>query len=177
MKYLISAVVLMLLVVSFSACKKEGNTEESKKMIDSLKDTIRKEMQAQDTLLNLKARTYVSEGYAKRAEGEEWMAVKMDSITSDTINVVIFSGPKNQKICNFNTRAFELEKGIFKSINTSPIVLFTIDDEDLVISSIDKGSEEILKNFCSGNANIAGKYLLLHEPIDTVQIDSLQIQK
>ena len=128
-----------------------------------------------DTTYQVNQRTFVSEDYAKRNEGYDWIAVDIDSIGVDTITVKVFSRSDIKKpTCNFYAKAFELEKGIYRSINTDPIVMITLDGEDLHLGSVSEEENQKLMFYCSGGGNLVGDYQLLKETIDSSQLDSIK---
>ena len=168
--------ILLGLAFAATSCvdKPNDNIQSSEKragMFDSAKYAGSQVIE--DSTFQVKNRVFVTSDYLKRNEGLPWMAVQLDSIAKDTIAIKLISGQQKEN-CNYFTHAFELEKGIYRSVNTDPIVLFTLDGETLHIGTPSEKDDKKLSFYCSDNSSFIGDYTLLHEPLDTISTDSIK---
>lgn len=162
-------------LTAFSCLDKPNDTVKSSEhkagMFDSAK--YAGSNMVEDSTFQVKNRVFVTPDYGKRNEGLPWMAVQLDSIARDTIAVKLISGNRKEN-CNYFSHAFELEKGIYRSVNTDPVVMFTIDGETLHIGASSEEEEEKLSFYCADKSNFIGDYTLLKEPLDTLKTDSIK---
>lgn len=163
---------LMILLTACSLPESKTVSVETNDQDSIVKESVFGET---DTTFQVNSRTFVDSGYEKRADGNDWIAVKIDSIAPDTITVKVFSRADIKKpTCNFYSKAFELEKGIYKSVNTDPVVMFTLEEDVLHVGGISEEENQKLMFYCSGGGNLVGDYQLLTAPIDTIRTDTIQ---
>nr|WP_317199451.1 hypothetical protein [uncultured Psychrobacter sp.] len=115
--------------------------------------------------------SYVSEGYNKRAQGYDRVAIKIshNSDVKDSIKIKVHSRNDIKKpTCQFNGTATLLGQDqahgiIFKTHINDNSVFFQFKDDTLAIDSQDKYA---LSRFCSGGGSMAGEYQKLARDLD-----------
>ncbi|MDO5654869.1 MAG: hypothetical protein Q4G27_01875 [Flavobacteriaceae bacterium] len=166
----------ILILWTLISCVKTADERSFEKNVNSNNSEIlQKDLEKEvDTTFIIKKRTFVDAGYSKRHEGSDWIAIDVDSIAPDTVSFKVFARNDIKKAtCNFYSKAYELEKGIYKSIHTDPVVLLTLDGEKLHIGTASKEDDQKLMFYCSGGGNFIGDYDLLKEPMDTIKLDTI----
>lgn len=100
---------------------------------------------------------YADEGYEKRAEGNDWVAVSIEKQEDGNFLVVVSARDDIKKpTCSFTGVAtFDAEKGILVAMDQeTEIDLSLKDDKTLEISS----PNDALSYYCSGGATLKGEY-------------------
>ncbi|WP_367105850.1 hypothetical protein [uncultured Psychrobacter sp.] len=106
---------------------------------------------------------YVSEGYAKRSQGYDWVAVmvRADDNNKDGINISVRARSDVKKpTCTFDGSATLMGQDkahgvVFQTTANDSKVFLQFKDEQLTIDSEDKYA---LNRFCSGGGSIVGAY-------------------
>nr|WP_306448631.1 hypothetical protein [Odoribacter splanchnicus] len=110
---------------------------------------------------------YVTDGYARRAEGYDWSVVSVTRQTDSTVNVSVRSRADIKKeSCSFHATAFFRRDTLVAKYEDADI-FFVISADTLEISSDTPG---LLYFFCSGGGTLAGEYIRLHERLDVSQL-------
>ncbi|WP_215225636.1 hypothetical protein [Echinicola shivajiensis] len=116
---------------------------------------------------------YVDDGYSKRGDGHDWVAVQITPLDKFYMRVSIRSrSDKKKPSCTYDTNALIVDENTLKTYENGKTVLFRIQDDSLVISTENKEDEGALYFFCSGGASIAGTYSKLDDELDKSQMDS-----
>ena len=104
---------------------------------------------------------YASEGYAKRAQGYDWVGVMVRPSGSQEIDLTVRSRNDIKKpTCSFNGKATLMGQDdahgvIFQSKINDSTAFFQFKDDKLTIDSEDKYA---LNYFCSGGGSLVGTY-------------------
>ena len=104
---------------------------------------------------------YASEGYAKRAQGYDWVGVMVRPSGSQEIDLTVRSRSDIKKpTCSFNGKATLMGQDdahgvIFQSKINDSTAFFQFKDDKLTIDSEDKYA---LNYFCSGGGSLVGNY-------------------
>ncbi|MGG8495591.1 MliC family protein [Tenacibaculum sp. TC6] len=122
---------------------------------------------------------YVSEGYTKRSEGYDWVAVSVKQGNNNSIQISIRSrADKKKPTCTFDTKAYPTDNNnIFESFQDGKKILYTFSNDSITITTKNQEDEKTLYFFCSGGATLAGTYTKIQEPLDTQQIDLTSFSK
>lgn len=115
---------------------------------------------------------YASEGYAKRAQGDDWVGVMVradDEDNSDQINIKVRARSDIKKpTCQYDGKATLMGQDdahgiIFQSDINDSMAFFQFKGDTLTIDSQDKYA---LNYFCSGGGSIVGEYQKLAEKLE-----------
>lgn len=114
---------------------------------------------------------YVTDGYARRAEGYDWSVVSIVALTDSTADIAIHSRADIKKeSCSFEGPAvLSLGGDTLVSEYDDAHIWFVLSSDTLTISS---DTPNLLYFFCSGGGTLAGKYVRLHEKLDSVQLSA-----
>ena len=104
---------------------------------------------------------YASEGYAKRAEGYDWVGVMVQADGNEQVDIKVRARSDVKKpTCQFDGKAMLIGQDdahgvIFQSKVNDSTAFFQFKDDKLTIDSQDKYA---LNAFCSGGGTIVGEY-------------------
>lgn len=114
---------------------------------------------------------YVSEGYLKREEGYDWVAVTIKAIGTREAYISIRSRADRKKpTCTFDGIGNIENNGLIKVDFDGKNILFLSKNNDLRITTENEDQEDFLMYFCSGGGNLAGTYKKLEDPLDEKQL-------
>lgn len=166
MKNNFNRVSLMLLVLfSAIACKNETKKTEKVKTLETT--------EALNVLGN-----YVSEDYAKRSEGYDWVSVAITEADNNQLNISVRSrADKKRPTCLFDTKAFKKNENSYESTYDGKIIKFEFSEENITISTENSDDSNMLYFFCNGGASLAGTYKKINEELDQQQIDLTKFMK
>lgn len=115
---------------------------------------------------------YVSDGYDKRSEGYDWVAVMVSPATDSTVSVTVRSRTDIKKpTCTFDAEAVYLNDSTFEATVEGKKIDFTFSPKSVVISAPTKDDENALFYFCSGGGTLAGSYTRIEGEPDQNTID------
>lgn len=121
---------------------------------------------------------YVTDSYAKRAKGYDWVAVNITNEQGSKYRISARSkGNMKRPTCTFDCYAFDEGGNVLKSFEQGKTILFTINGKKLTISTEKTEDSGILSFCCSGGGSLAGSYNKLTSPIDTKQMDKTVFTK
>lgn len=112
---------------------------------------------------------YASEGYAKRAQGDDWVAVTVSPDATSAINIKVRARSDIKKpTCHFDGQATLMGQDnahgvIFQTTVSDSMAFFQFKEGQLTIDSQDK---YVLNKFCSGGGSIVGEYQKLAEKLE-----------
>lgn len=112
---------------------------------------------------------YASKGYAKRAQGYDWVGVMVRPSGSQEIDLTVRSRSDIKKpTCSFNGKATLMGQDdahgvIFQSNINDSTAFFQFKDDKLTIDSKDKYA---LNYFCSGGGSLVGNYEKLESDLE-----------
>jgi hypothetical protein len=114
---------------------------------------------------------YVSEGYLKREEGYDWVAVTITAIGTREAYIRIRSRADRKKpTCTYDGIGTIENNGVMKVDFDGKNILFIGDNNVLRITTENEDQEDFLMYFCSGGGNLAGTYKKLEDPLDEKQL-------
>lgn len=103
---------------------------------------------------------YVSEGYAQRAEGADWVSVAVTAGEGQQLKVEVRSRSDIKKpTCTFDALADRKDDSTYVAVHEGKNILFTFTEADLNISTENPADSDLLHFFCSGGATLAGQYI------------------
>lgn len=111
---------------------------------------------------------YASEGYAKRTQGNDWVAVTVSPDGASAINIKVRARSDIKKpTCQYDGKATLMGQDdahgiIFQSDINDSMAFFQFKGDTLTIDSQDKYA---LNYFCSGGGSIVGEYQKLAEKL------------
>jgi hypothetical protein len=122
---------------------------------------------------------YVTDGYSKKAEGYDWVAVTITKLSDSTAHVSIRSrADKKKPTCTFDMDVTQIDSVTLNGRNEGYAILFKLDKNVLTISSDQaNASNNNLQYFCSGGATIEGNYAKIEGELDQQQIDKVIFSK
>lgn len=115
---------------------------------------------------------YVSDGYSNRNQGYDWVAVTVTESTSQRVAISIRSRADIKKpTCTFDGLAVIIDEntlGIYDEFSME----LSFANDSLTIQGKTEEDNNLLYYYCSGGATLAGKYLRVIGPLDTMQMDN-----
>lgn len=169
MKIYILLIPVFIFLLAVTGCMKneEIKTSGSKTEQKSSSDTIKKN----DASLNITG-SYVTEGYSKKNEGYDWVAVTVKDNYPDGLNISVRSrADKKKPTCTFDAKVYKMNDSLYSTAVDGKKVLFTFGKNAVTIKPEKKEDENVLYFYCSGGATITGTYTKINEPIDESQVD------
>jgi hypothetical protein len=123
--------------------------------------------------------SYVSDGYSKKEEGYDWVAVTIKKLSDSTAQVSIRSrADKKKPSCTFDMDVTKLDSVTLNGRNEGYSILFKLNKNVLSISSDQaNATNNNLQYFCSGGATIEGNYSKIEGELDQQQIDKVIFSK
>ncbi|WP_104735791.1 PliI family lysozyme inhibitor of I-type lysozyme [Hanstruepera ponticola] len=116
--------------------------------------------------------SYVSDGYSKRSEGYDWIAISVTETENNQLNISVRSrADKKKPTCTFDAVAYKVDDKLYQTQIDGKSILFEFTNAQITISTEKEDDESLLYFYCSGGASIAGTYQKINEPIDQNQID------
>lgn len=110
---------------------------------------------------------YVGCDYDKRDDGYDWVAVKVNQLSADEIEVKVRSrADKKKPTCTFDTKASKLNDSTYQAIESGNSILFSFKGDAVRISAKEQSGNPILNFYCSGGASLEGSYTKINEPLD-----------
>jgi hypothetical protein len=171
MKYLIIPLFLSILFVSCQTEKKETQTTASK---ETKTETKVKQNKSVEKFIG----SYVSGGYDKRSEGNDWVAVIISKWNDSTALIKVRSRTDKKKAtCTFDARASQKDSNTLAVNSDGRGILFRVAGNNLTISGEYPDDESQLSFFCSGGASLSGTYAKLGAPLDKSQFASMSFNK
>ncbi|MBL0912190.1 MAG: hypothetical protein IBJ09_07425 [Bacteroidia bacterium] len=124
------------------------------------------------------AGNYVSEGYAERNNGSDWVAVNVYSVDDSLYHISIRSRADLKKpTCTFDADARMLNDSTLAVNDEGRNIHFFFSAEKLQIEPAPGTDPSALFYYCSGGAGLAGAYRRISEALDPKQIDPREFQK
>lgn len=115
---------------------------------------------------------YVSDGYEKRKEGYDWVAVSVRHTSDSSIHVAVRSrADKKKPTCTFDADAVAANDTTYKASVEGKNILFVFTNDNIVISTENEEDKYLLNYYCSGGGSLADSYKKIHEPLDEKQLD------
>lgn len=122
--------------------------------------------------------SYVSDGYSKRNEGYDWIALLVTETVSNNLNISIRSRvDKKKPTCTFDAVAKKVDANIYQTQIDGKSILFEFTNTQISITTEKEEDEGLLYFYCSGGASIAGTYQKINEEIDQNQIDKTKFNR
>ncbi|MGD9328960.1 MAG: PliI family lysozyme inhibitor of I-type lysozyme [Cyclobacteriaceae bacterium] len=146
------------------------SNEELEAQTRNLQDTVAVQEPGKYTIENIEG-NYVSEGYLKREEGYDWVAVTITAIGTREAYIRIRSRADRKKpTCTYDGIGTIENNGVMKVDFDGKNILFIGDNNVLRITTENEDQEDFLMYFCSGGGNLAGTYKKLEDPLDEKQL-------
>ncbi len=121
---------------------------------------------------------YTDDGYTKRQEGYDWVAVAITANTDSSWHVAIRSrADKKKPTCRFDADLVKINKETLSTTIDGKKILFHFTDTSLSIVTEKEEDVNLLNFYCSGGASLAGNYHKISEALDTMQIDKKVFSK
>ncbi|MBP6863323.1 MAG: hypothetical protein KBC57_13330 [Neisseriaceae bacterium] len=115
---------------------------------------------------------YVSDGYAERAAGYDWVAVSLKEGKDQQIKVSVRSRNDRKKpTCTFDGYAKKTGAQTYTTTANGQPVTLTVTPTQLTIAADTTEGAGALAYFCSGGATLAGSYDKLPGSVDPSQLD------
>ena len=158
-----SILILILITISCLSCKEPSRQEQQDTQVnnDVSSSSIRKNVYG----------NYVSDGYDKRDQGYDWVAVTIKEISPELSYIRVQSrADKKKPACSFEGTGIMKNKSTLEVEFDGKIILFSISDDSLSISTLNESDLDFLMYFCSGGGSLAGTYIKTSEPLDDSQL-------
>jgi hypothetical protein len=115
---------------------------------------------------------FVSDGYAQRYDGYDWVAVSI-RIESDSIAGINIRSRSDRKkpTCTFEGQAILRDaETLIAELEDGKHMLLKIDNNQLAIQPATQEDENMLYYYCSGGGSLAGNYLKISGSLDESQL-------
>lgn len=121
---------------------------------------------------------YVSDSYAKRSQGYDWVAVIITKYDSHKYRISVRSrGDRKRPSCTFDAFGYVLDRNVLRVTEDGKTILFTVAGGGLTIATEQERDAVILSQCCSGGASLAGRYMKIKGAVDAAQIDKTVYRK
>lgn len=115
---------------------------------------------------------YVSEGYEKRHEGYDWVAVTVREAGINKLGIAVRSrADKKKPTCTFNTIASKIDENTYKAFENNTAIIFNFNNDQISINTENKEDDHALFFYCSGGGSLQGNYQRITDDLDKSQID------
>ncbi|NKI26422.1 hypothetical protein HCG49_07595 [Arenibacter sp. 6A1] len=115
---------------------------------------------------------YVSDNYARRDKGYDWVAVSVRESSDSNLHISIRSRNDQKKpSCTFDAIANRVNDSTYTVHSNEGEFLFVFKNDIISIKSRETEKSSFLSYYCSGGSSVAGDYEKINEPLDKNQID------
>jgi hypothetical protein len=120
---------------------------------------------------------YVSNGYSKRMNGYDWVAMVVEH-KDDFVEFKVRSRADNKKpTCLYDGKANRTGGSIFNTYVDGNPVSLKFRGDSLIVEALDEEGERALFFYCSGGATFAGAYQKIEGSLDPEQMDNTEFSK
>lgn len=107
---------------------------------------------------------YADEGYEKRSEGYDWVAVRITELADNQIGIKFRSRSDiKAPSCSFDGVAKKVSEGVYQiQMEDDAVATFTFKDNTL---SVTESKRYTLNYYCSGGGTLVGDYTKVSQPI------------
>ncbi len=103
--------------------------------------------------------TFVSEGYATKEEGSDWIKINITSLEQDQVAILVTSREDIKKpTCSLETVATKLNDHTYQAILQEVPVNFSLKEGELNIDTVNESDRGVLSYYCSGGGSLVGNY-------------------
>jgi len=121
---------------------------------------------------------YVSDGYANRNEGYDWVSVSIKQAGENKISLSVRSrADKKRPTCTFDAIFYKQNDHIYQTHVDGKEVLLAIQDTSISLNTKSAADSGILSFYCSGGASLSGDYTKIEGDLDPNQIDQTLFSK
>ncbi len=121
---------------------------------------------------------YVDDGYVKKNEGYDWIAVIVNKIDDNSISVSVRSrADKKRPTCTFDTKAYKKNEGAYEAVYNGKNIRFRFSNDSISIAPENPEDDWVLSFFCSGGASFTGTYRKIDGELDKKQVDPTSFSK
>ncbi|MGG5505585.1 MULTISPECIES: hypothetical protein [unclassified Myroides] len=107
--------------------------------------------------------TFVSEGYATKEEGSDWVKINLSSLDQDQVAILVTSREDIKKpTCSLETVATKLNDHTYQAILQEVPVNFSLQEGALHIDTVNESDRGVLSYYCSGGGTLVGSYKTAH---------------
>lgn len=115
---------------------------------------------------------YADESYAKRAEGYDWVGVRVKEAGDDQLWISVRSrADKKRPTCTFDGRVYKVAENTYETVLEGKTAVFEFDGTSLTIHPKTEADAQALYFRCSGGATLAGTYTRIAGDLDPEQVD------
>lgn len=115
---------------------------------------------------------YVSDGYAERDQGYDWVSVELREGDEGCLKLRVRSrADQKRPTCTWDATFYPQDDKTYLARENGYSVRLSLFGDSLQIQGADSTANVGLHFFCSGGATVAGTYYKWSEPIDESQID------
>lgn len=150
MKILRVLALAAVIALAAQGCKKSNETVATQQEVQ----TVQPATSALDA-----TGFYVSDGYAERDKGADWVSVIVTEADSNQLKIDVQSRTDIKKAtCTFDGLAQKKDEANYVVTKDGKNILFTFGEKSMKISAEKAEDEDFLHFFCSGGATLAGEY-------------------
>ncbi|MCZ4695752.1 hypothetical protein DWB61_13575 [Ancylomarina euxinus] len=121
---------------------------------------------------------YVSDAYANRNEGYDWVAVSIKKAGENKISLSVRSrADKKKPSCTFDAIFYKQNDTLYQTRIDGKEVLLAIQDKTISLKTKNAADSGILSFYCSGGASLLGEYTQIDGELDPNQVDKTLFAK
>lgn len=170
-------VALSIMTLMAVACQQGGSSSKQEQQMEDVKETSMEKTEEKSVKQEVAFSVvgdYASDEYAKRAEGYDWVGVRISELESGELKVLVRSRADIKKpTCTFDGTAQKVGDNVYQVDLDGTLMKLTFTEKDLTISaespegvSADEDTlRAALSYYCSGGATLKGTYQKQSEPI------------
>ena len=124
------------------------------------------------------AGTYVDGSYAQRAEGYDWVGVRVKDAGDGQLWISVRSrADKKRPTCTFDGRVYKVSDNTYETVLEGKTAVFEFSGDSLTIRPKTEADAQALYFRCSGGATLAGTYTKIQGDLDPEQVDPTTFMK
>ncbi len=113
----------------------------------------------QTTKATTQTKTYVSDGYNKRKQGYDWVAVETTKQANNTLKVQIRSrADKKKPTCTFDGVAYPVRTNFYQLKQGDMMLNLTLNVKSIDIKPAQESDRNQAIYYCSGGGSLIGSY-------------------
>jgi len=172
MKIFVNFILLVFSLQVISSCQSPTQNEDEQEKI---------EPSSEENGINVDyfLGDYVTKSYQSRAEGSDWIVVRVSKSSDELLNVEVSSrADKKRPTCTWSTTVQIKDDKTLSTFAMEEEILIKVNGNALNILAANPEEDGILSYFCGGGASLSGEtYQKLSEPLDESQLKAFTIQK
>lgn len=166
--------LIMFSMTHWTGCKGGPGKEDPVQLQAETSDSA----PALESMATSYAGTYVTDSYAQRGEGYDWVGVRVKDAGDGQFRISVRSrADMKNPTCTFDGRVFPEDEDTYFTVLEGKKVLFDFSNGTLTIRPETGEGNQVLRFRCSGGATLAGTYTKIDGDLDPGQADPTTFMK